>query len=189
MFSKKWIAFILTILAAALPAAVWAHSGGTSQLNREPAGPFMISAWTLPETLEVGEINLIILVTTRGESGVDDYILDADVRVTLTNRDSGETKTVTATHEDATNKLFYESYTEIESEGRWQTEIAVQSGGETGSAGFSFEVGEVPAGTSWPIYAAGAAVIASAAGLWLFGRRRTSQGEKAGEALDSPSAR
>jgi hypothetical protein len=96
--------------------------------------------------------------------------LDATVHVQFTALDyAGETLTGRATHEDAANKLFYETDLELPKVGRWQVEIAVEGSEGSGSATFEAQVAP-PAAFNWT-WIGGLGVVALAA-IWVVQRFR-----------------
>lgn len=174
------IIFPLLLLLALWPVAAWGHGGGRPQIVREPAGPFLVSVWSLPDPLTVGEVNLIVLVTSSEEGSLDQYVLDADIGLALTHDRSGEVVTAQATHDEAVNKLFYESYFDVESGGGWTGEVTVTAGGQSGTAEFPLEIeGPEPAGINWTLY--GGIAVAVVAGGWflLQARRRPPTADRA----------
>ncbi len=125
--------------SSAVPTA--AHAGGTPLIINEPAGTFLVSLWSLPNSLVANqEANLIVALASPSpelntRAGL--VVLNADIDITLTTADGRETVTVQPTHAQATNKLFYEGYFVFPLEGEWQGEIRVSKDGESGTATFS----------------------------------------------------
>ncbi len=65
-------------------AAIAAHADGGRLQMRQAAGPFVVSLFTTPESLGVGQADLSAMIEEQGGSKV---LLDADVVITLTPED------------------------------------------------------------------------------------------------------
>ncbi len=177
-FRRNLIFVMLGLAIALMPTPAHAHgSGGTLQMNIVPAGAYQISLWTEPTPLTVGNIHFNIAVTTPptdttlNEAGAP--VLNADVTVTLTPvGDTGESRTLTATHEDAVSKIFYNADTDITTPGDWRITVTVSAAEGRGSADTIVTIAETSGQPSrWLWYGAGAAV-ALTAGLFLFRQSR-----------------
>jgi hypothetical protein len=156
-----WASLILIILWCALLAPpTQAHLGGTPLLINEPAGPFLVSVWSLPNPLIANqEANLIVAISEPMEdarAGV--VVLDAEVAIELTQ--GGEQLLVYPSHDEATNKLFYEGYFTFPAEGTWAGNISLSKDGQTGTATFSatVEPGE-ETGINWLWVGLGAVLL------------------------------
>ncbi len=173
-FRRNLLFVLMGLALALLPTIVRAHgSGGTLQMNIVPAGPYQISLWTEPVPLTVGNIHFNIAVTTPptdttlNEAGAP--VLNADVTVTLTPiGGNGESRTLTATHEGAVSKIFYNTDTDITTPGDWRITVTVSTAAGRGSAETIVTIAEASARQPrWLWYGAGAAV-ALTVGLFLF---------------------
>lgn len=169
--------FSLTLwlfFTAVSPAA--SHMGGYPQLVNAPVGPYLLSIWTLPNPLTTGESNFIAAVSQplKGEDvrpGEGLVILGAEITLTLTPPDGSEPLTLIVTNEAATNKLFYEGYTTLETPGRWQVTAQVQYKGQGGEVAFPVEV-TVPATSRWWPSAGGVFVLVGVWLVWQSGQAR-----------------
>ncbi|MDJ0754769.1 MAG: hypothetical protein QNJ45_14690 [Ardenticatenaceae bacterium] len=161
--------FILIVgILALLPVTAYGHGGGRPQLFREPAGPYLVSVWSLPDPMTVGEVNLVVLVTGNQEGAVDNYILDADIDISL--RRGLSTVETRATHDQATNNLFYESYFDIDRAGTWNVNVTVNGPAGEGTASFSMDVLD-EGGTSinWLFYGGiGVGILVIVGLIWQF---------------------
>jgi hypothetical protein len=122
-----------------LVSSVEAHAGGKMQLASVEAGPYMLTVWTSPEPVQVGEVHVAAAIVSAYDALP---ILDAqvDVRLWLQN---GENVVLNgrATREDSTNKFLYESVFEVPVEGSYQTTIQVTGAdGQQGDVAFDMEV-------------------------------------------------
>ena len=100
--------------------AVEAHGGGQPRLVNEPLEDYTISVWINPSPVTVGEVHLTIGLGFDGS-----VVLNRDIRVFVTPLVGGQTIESRATHENATNRFFYESDTEITQMGTYQFEVQV----------------------------------------------------------------
>lgn len=181
---------ICLLLAAwlAAPPPAGAHGGGKPQLVNSPAGPYLVSVWTNPDPLRVGTAHFTIAVSEPPPPGAEngEIVLNAAVRVALTPQNQPpEVRPVggLATHQDATNKLFYETDLEVPLEGLWQ--VAVLIDGPAGAGEVAFEIEVRPAGgTNWTLLGGVAVVLVMAALLIQFSQKRT----RPGRAPEQPKA-
>ncbi|MCL4833540.1 MAG: hypothetical protein KJZ86_13945 [Caldilineaceae bacterium] len=124
--------FLLILLPLFLSArSLLAHAGvGTAQINNLDIGPFRIWVWSDPEPPLVGEYHVAVALTESLENDPNGFagepILDADVVVEMEHPASGLLLTAQATHEDATNKLFYEALFAPQQTGLWEIRVIVQ---------------------------------------------------------------
>ena len=130
------IALVLAIVGTAMA------NGGTLQVSREPAGPYLVTVFTDPSPVRVGDVDVSVLVERAGS---DDLVQDA--RVTLTATPVGQVYsggTFEATHEQATNKLFYAAKFDLTAEGTWRIDVLVS--GDAGQGVTAFETLVEPVG-------------------------------------------
>jgi hypothetical protein len=127
----------------ALLTAVWpvnAHGYGKQQLEQVEAGPYLVSAWTEPETVRVGdELHVTVSVQDKQE----EFVLDGSVQVAaVTETEAGRQVSSAASHEDAVQKLFYEAALHLDRTGRWTVIISIDAEPGTGEARFDLDVQE-----------------------------------------------
>lgn len=166
--SSLWLTLLLLL---GIPHWASAHGGtGTPQLTNEDIGPYRIFVWSDPEPPQVGSYHVAIAMTESLEGDASGFagkpILNADITVTLTNAESGETLTKKATHQDAVNKIYYEADFEIATPGQWNVHMAVV--GPDGAAEASY-IDEITAATfNWMPIAGGALAVLLVVGAVLF---------------------
>ena len=161
--NKKYALFtllagLLLILGAYAPRTA-AHGGGEPRLIGQPAGSFLLSIWTLPNPMAAGPANFIAAIgqpTERVPQGL--VVIDADIQIFLTSP-SGEVTQVAATHTNATNKLFYESYIDLDEEGTWHIRVEVSKDGQSGTAEFEMDVPAPIHQTNWMLIGGIAIVV------------------------------
>ena len=184
-FAKLLFLFLLTIgfWLILQPNAAIAHNGGEPRLVDVEAGDFRLSVWTLPVPLETGELNFIVFVaesSTEGENAfvrANTPVLDADIELIIEPDSGGEPLIVKPDHERATNKLFYETYFELEEAGSYTAFVTVESDGKVGEAGFSFELAQGLVEINWFRYS-GIAVLIVAVGWFIWQLRLDQQDEE-----------
>jgi hypothetical protein len=137
------LGFALLLLFGIRPAQ--AHGGGTPQLTNAEAGPYLVSVWTEPDPIRVGEFHVTVAVlespdpSSSGREG-GDLVLDATVQVGVKPvSQAGQTLVAYATRENAVNKLLYEADLDLPSEGQWRVDIQVEGPAGIGSTGFDIE--------------------------------------------------
>jgi hypothetical protein len=153
----------------------WAHGGGTPRLTNVDAGPYWVSVWTQPDPLRVGQAHITVAVSeptdtgsARREAGLP--VLDANVEVQVKPLDhAGETLAVQATHEGASNKLFFEADVDLPEKGRWQVIVAVNGPEGAGSASFEAQVSS-PSAFNWNWI--GGLGLGALAGVWVVNKFR-----------------
>jgi hypothetical protein len=122
---------VIVLSAAALflssPNSALAN-GGTIQLANSPVGPYFVTVMTSPSPLRVGTADVSVLVTRANQ---DDVIEDATVFVDVQAAASPANHVrYPATHDLATNRLFYAANVPFPTSGQYVLTIAV-----TGTAG------------------------------------------------------
>ena len=128
------IAVMLLILAR--PASA---NGGTVQLSREAAGPFEVTVWTDPNPVRVGTVDISAMVERPG----GELVQDARVFVMAQpDGDAGAGGAYEATHDLATNKLFYAAHVPISRAGQWQIEVTIIGSTGEGTVSFMLEAEE-----------------------------------------------
>lgn len=165
----------ISLVASARQAE--AHAGGQPQLINGQAGPFLVSVWSLPNPLVSGEVNFILAVAeTQTINGVDEavVVLDADVELIFTS-EAGETIRVDATHQNASNKLFYEAYFELPEAGEWNAVVNVNYEGESGSVPFVAAADAPPLNINWTLLG-GIVLVLLAVGWFIWQARQNDDG-------------
>ena len=133
------LALVLGCCAAAARA-----DGGRLQM-REAAGPFVVSLFSTPETLGVGQADLSVMVEEQGS-----VLLHPDVRITLTPEDGGAPMVANLSHAHATNRLLQDAV-DLPHAGRWRAVVLVRDAGREASAATELSVSSDSArrGTIW----------------------------------------
>lgn len=167
--ARAWAVVCAGIAAVLACVGTAMANGGTLQVSREPAGPYVVTVFTDPSPLRVGDADVSVLVERAGS---DDLVHDA--RVTVTTEPVGrvgQVGTFDATHEQATNKLFYAAQIELPSEGTWR--IGVRATGQLGDGGITFDANVGPAGLlDRPLLLLVLAAVPASLALWWFSRSR-----------------
>lgn len=135
------------LLAALLSGWCWADGGVVRAIERD--GPFQVSAFTSPNPLVAGPVDLSVLVQDAatlapvGQSQIE-------VAITPRSRAYGGV-TLPATAEAATNKLFRACLVELEP-GWYDVVVRCDAAGKRGQVRFAIEVGAAPPqlATLWP---------------------------------------
>lgn len=129
----------LSIVTAILWVSPATANGGTIQVSMERAGPYEVTVLTDPSPIRVGVLDVSVMVERPGGS----LVQDARVMVTATPAGSAESSgKYEATHDRATNKLFYAADVPISRAGPWQIEVAITSGLGEGAVSFAVEATE-----------------------------------------------
>ena len=138
---------ILVILVTwRLHPTAWAN-GGTPQLTAVRAGPYLVSAWTQPDSPRAGALDISVAVM-RPESKRP--VLDAEVHLTAARIEGeGSPLAGVAIRGAGANKLLYHANLELPGEGRWRVSVLVTGLLGTGSAAFTLDV-EPPTRVNWP---------------------------------------
>lgn len=143
---KRFVIFAFALLVLGVSVrVVQAHSDGTAQLIGVDLGTCQISAWTWPEPLVTNSpSHVTVLVTEKAEAGTTgEILLDSEVTVRFAPQNGSAAEvSLTATHELADVKFFYETKERLGTEGVWDVVVTVAD--ETtncqGSASFSVPV-------------------------------------------------
>jgi hypothetical protein len=172
MMKRTWISLWLALLfLVGLTNLAAAHGGtGTPQLTNEDIGHYRIFVWSDPEPPQVGEYHVAIAMTESLPGDASGFagkpILNADITVTLTHVQSGETLTKKATHQDAVNKIYYEADFEVTTPGEWHVDLAVVGPDGAAEAFYMEEIEE--ATFNWMPIAGGALAVLLAVGAFVF---------------------
>jgi hypothetical protein len=116
---------------------------------RKAAGPFVVSLFTQPESLGVGQADLSAMVEEQGSGKV---LLDAEVVITLTRENAqGEPIVAHLSHGQETNRLLLDAIVQLPQAGKWHAAIQVEEAGRKASVATDLIVGDHSArrGTVW----------------------------------------
>jgi methionine-rich copper-binding protein CopC len=161
------VATFLALVALAGSDRARADHAGTLQLNGDPAGPYRVSAWTLPTAPEPGILTVSVAVLQEGYRAVP----DARVEVTAEPADgSGTPATATASRDRDPFGTRYVAELALAREGSWTVTVRVSGPRGGGSVAFPVEVTR-PGARLW-LWAGLAAGGFGAGGAWLLWRRR-----------------
>jgi len=158
---------LIPVIAAALvlfASRVAAHGIGTPQVLNEPAGPYLLSAWTDPDPLRADETHVVVAVINPENREI--IVEGVEVAITMTSLADPAVSFVEVAGADEVNRLLFAAeFNDLVSEGRWRVDLAVT--GQQGSGdGVSFEVDIEPArGRNWLWLGIGGLVIIIAG--WL----------------------
>ena len=161
---------LLLLLAFLLLPCTTLANGGTIQLASEPVGEYLLTVFTSPNPIRVGVADVSILVQGPGEEVVGE--VRVWVRATPIGRE-GEEIGYEATHELATNKLYYAAHVDFPAEGRWLIRVDVE--GEKGEGTVDFQVEVFQASlldTPLALVALFALPLLMAGVLWTLAKRR-----------------
>ena len=142
------IAVLLAGLLFSGMALARAHGIGTPRLLNEPAGPYLLSAWTDPDPLRVDESHVVVAVT---DPTTREPILDGvEVTVTLTSlTDPGVTHMAAAGPDSVNRLLFAAEFNDVLTPGDWRVGVLV-TGARGDAPEVTFEVAVEPArGFNW----------------------------------------
>lgn len=161
---------VILLAAVAVPARLVGANGGTIQLSNSPAGPYSVTVYTSPTPIRTGTVDISVMVQEAGSSGV---VNDARVVVEArpVGRDGGAAG-YPATHEQATNKLFYAANVALPTDGRWRIGVHVAGDAGEGDVAFEIDVTSPSLLDSPPILLLVATLPAVLALAWLGTRRK-----------------
>ncbi len=172
-------ASLAVLFALLLSTAAARANGGTIQMASQPAGPYQLTVLTSPSPIRVGVVDVSVLVQ---KAGSDDLVQDATVLVAADPiGHEGRGGTFQATHELATNKLFYAANVDLPTEGYWQIGVRVMREGAEGSV--SFQVEASPASlldNPLLLVALLATPLLLASAWWILARRKTIRSHPSG---------
>ncbi|MFQ5398165.1 MAG: hypothetical protein ACE5E7_01050 [Anaerolineae bacterium] len=143
--------YVLLIIMLGLALARWqtaaAHGGGMVQVSREPAGPYLVTVWLSPTPVRAGKpFHLSISIVS--DDGRETPVLDAQVAVQLSARDSKAVVTSTTAPASAANRLIYEVDLTAPEQGAYRADITINGPAGEGEIGLDIAV-EPPAGVNW----------------------------------------
>jgi hypothetical protein len=126
-----------------------AHADDGRLQMRQATGPFVVSLFTMPESLAVGSADLSVMVEDQGGGSI---LLDANVVVALTPEDASIAPVIAhLSHAHATNRLLEDAVVQLPRAGRWRAVIHVSETGREASVATELTVANYSArrGTVW----------------------------------------
>jgi hypothetical protein len=158
----------LVALAMGAPARDTGAHGGRVRLAKVPAGPYLVSVWTLPDPPRVGSLDVSLAVM---EPRSERALLDAAARLTVTPRPGPGAAIVRDLKLGGEgNPILYHALLEVPSAGAWQVTVAVEGPAGRGEASFDLSV-KPTRSFGWSL--APGVVVGLAVLAWvLAGRRR-----------------
>jgi hypothetical protein len=160
----------LALLEATIAPPLGLANGGTNRMNRQPAGPYAVTAFTSPSPLTVGIADVSFSIE-RADNGD----LEPDARIIITAEPvghSGRAGVFEATHDQASDPNFYAANVRLDTAGRWRMDAKVIGLQGEGAVGFEVEVGEPIAADRLVRGLAVVAAIWIVAGAWIIRSRR-----------------
>jgi hypothetical protein len=129
---------IIGLLIMAWPGLARANGGTT--LLVEKVGAYEISVTASPHPLQVGINDISVLVARLSDAQL---VLEAEIIITAEPVDNpGELQTFLATHDNATNKLYFAADVALPTPGRWKLTIQVDGPEDSVSTVFETEVAQ-----------------------------------------------
>ena len=114
--------------------------GGAVRLS-ERAGAYQVTVFTAPTPFRAGPVDVSAVVQ---DSATGQYMLEAQVTVRLTARDTGDVLEYPATAAAATNKLFHAAVFQLPEPGWWDVDIAIEGPHGPALLQFGVEADEPP---------------------------------------------
>ena len=160
---RRSLASLLLLLSCAAALA----DGGALRLHAQ-AGVFIISLFTTPDPLRVGQADFSVAVEKQNVDGLDE---DAHVSFVLTPV-SGQSKPLilSASRSAATSRFLQAANFSLPHSGLWHVKVVVQDGNDVGEA--STEVDVLPSSLVLNNFAWQIAVVPLAALLFGIHQRR-----------------
>ncbi|MGE5620142.1 MAG: hypothetical protein ACM3US_12900 [Sphingomonadaceae bacterium] len=167
------VILLVALMAALVVPAIALANGGTIQVSNRLAGPYLLTVFTSPSPARVGIVDVSVLIQRPGS---DEAVLDGHVVVTAQPvGGAGAGASYSATHEQATNKLYYATNVDLPVEGRWR--IEVRAFGPEGEGSVEFEVEATRESLlDRPLLLIGLMAIPLVAVAWWLARGRSIQG-------------
>jgi hypothetical protein len=138
---RAWWLYVLALLlmCCALLAPTAFANGGEVRVSNAPAGPYAVTVFTSPTPFRAGPVDISVYVA-EGQNLAP--VEDAQVTVTVEPiGHAGAGGSYPATHEQATNKLFYAAKFTLPSDGQWRVTVDVDGPLGSGSTAFELEAG------------------------------------------------
>ncbi|NDJ84698.1 MAG: hypothetical protein GYB66_02325 [Chloroflexi bacterium] len=138
---------LLLLIGSVIPdRAVRSHGLGKQQLERVETGPFRVSAWTDPLSIDTDD-ELHVTIAIEDERGL---VLNADIEVkAVYGDDDAIQERARATHDNAANKLHYEAPLTLPREGRWDLTVTIETDQGSGEASFDLTVEAAETSIPW----------------------------------------
>ena len=130
---RKFNRWLFVLILIGWPANSLAHGSGTPQLVNHAAGPYLLSVWSLPEPLRVGEAHLSVAVRTPAD--------DLVVQLRLTPIEpAGNPLIQTTVIQDRLLQRYYEADLVLPRAGEWAATVIVNGAAGEGRTDFTFTV-------------------------------------------------
>lgn len=168
---------LLALIAFAVSfSALLAHGTGRPRMLNEPAGPYLLSAWTDPDPLREDEAHVVVAVIDPATQ--EPIVTGVEVEVRAAPVASPDQAVSVSAGTDSVNQLLYAAeFNDMLSAGAWLVTIHVRGERGTGeSAGFEIEI-EPARGFNWLLVGAGG--IGVIVLVWLAGSLRSERPERA----------
>jgi len=132
---------LVALAIGALANDTGAH-GGRVQLAKVPAGPYLLSVWTLPDPARVGSLDVSLAVM---EPRTERALLDTSARLTAAPvARSGAMLARELERGGGGNPILYHALLEVPTAGPWQVTVSVQGPAGTGQVAFDLAVEPAP---------------------------------------------
>lgn len=130
--------------------------GGRVQMH-ERAGPYMVTLFSMPDTLATGPADLSVGVE---DAATGELINDAEVKLTLSELDTGSSNGIVArtTHGSAPSGILQAAQVTFPNAGRWRITIDVNRKEKSGQCSTDLTVGTAHQ-RAYEIWAAGLAPL------------------------------
>lgn len=169
----------LLVLGFPAPVPAAAHGGGTPQLTRVPAGPYLVYAWTSPEPWRVGQAHTTVAVTVLNDAG-ETPVTGAQVVVIFEPTDGSDRTdradqpiTAQAIEGKGANVGFYEADAGLPTAGAWRVTVQVAGTAGNGQASFDSQVQPATASRNWLLLGLGAALLLAAVAFAIMQTRKS----------------
>ncbi len=134
----------LLVISLAFAAGTRAN-GGQVRIAAEPVGPYEVTVFTSPEPLRAGELDVSVLLQRPDSPQI---VEGARIEVVVTTAGGETVGRFPATHEQATNKLYYAAKFPLEQPGLYRITVEIDGSEGDGTVGFEATV-EPAAGSAW----------------------------------------
>lgn len=179
------LAAVLFLVVGGAPAAR-GHGMGKPQVLNQPAGPYLLSAWTDPDPLRADETHVVVAVIDP--ANMEPIVTGVEVTVAMTSLADPPQQVIETAGTDSVNQLFYAAeFNDQLSEGRWRVDLSVD--GERGAGdGVGFVVEVAPARTfNWLWVGVGGVGLIVV--VWMLSAMRGDTADKGKQRRARPAAR
>lgn len=122
------------LIFLSIHSMVAAHGFGKQVVAEELAGPYTVSVWIEPTTPTTHDpTHITVSVSYEAE-----IIQNAEVNLRAHHPTEDSVLNISATHENAVNKLSYEAEADFSDKGEWRIEVEID--GEQGNGNLEFNV-------------------------------------------------